>query len=240
MARDPGNSRNKAKLLQANTTFRDAVSRKDKFDFFRLDLTNRSSFSATLSGLKGNADLVLFSGNKKIAHSKRGGRKNEAINGTLNAGTYYLQVAVRGGSTRYQLKLATASISSTPTLTPTPTPTGTGQRQTFYSQEFGYEQLPPNTSGLSLLGASGVLSFVGDDPDFARAMYAAYGSAIGSAYDIEAQFTTQSRERLDYYGAPDRLFINSRGERRFVPGYINPLYGGSKPPMETIYYPIFG
>ena len=239
MAKDPGNSRNKAKLLQANATFRDSVSRKDKFDFLRFDLANRSSFSATLSGLKANADLVLFSGNKKIAQSKRGGKRNEVISGTLNAGVYYLQVAVRGGSTRYQLHLATANISSPPT--PTPTPSGTVQRQVFFSGEFGYERLPSNYSDLQLLQAADLLSYFGDEDvtSFYNALNTQFGIVAASMFAQFAQQSNNSRRQLEQVaGSPDRFFINSRRERRFVLGY--PSFGGTQTSPETIYYPVFG
>jgi hypothetical protein len=108
----------------------------------------------------------------------------------------------------------------------------------FYSDEFGLERLPPTVEGFNLLyvGFPSIASYFGDEPDYARAVIAQYplsgeNLAITS---ISMSTTRQGSELLT--GAPDRIFINSRGERRFFPGTVG--YSGFKPSgPQYIYYP---
>lgn len=117
MAKEPGNSRNRARRIDVTSqlkTFRDRVGDGDRFDFFRFNLTNRSSFSLSLKGLKSNANVALLSARGRILQqARRPGRRNEVLNVTLEAGVYFVRVDSRQGNTRYRLQLS-AQLVSTP------------------------------------------------------------------------------------------------------------------------------
>lgn len=220
-----------------------SLSPKHRSSSFRVNLTSRSRFSAFLTGLKANADLTLLKGNTVIAKSSHGGTHSEAIHKTLDAGTYTVRVSTHGGKTRYRLKLSPADSSPIPSSPDSPgsgSPGSVaGNTQMFYSDEFGYESLPSTMSGLSFLEASGVMAFFGDSPDlsnFLNAVYAQFGDAA-TAY--ASKLLVRQVSSLSAYepinGRPDRLFVNSRGETNFIPGF--PGSEGTQPSMETIYYP---
>jgi hypothetical protein len=80
MARDPGNSLNKAKLLTLGSNgakFADQVGGRDRADFFKINLTQRSSLNASLSKLKANIKFKLFNTSGQIVGTsqKRGKRQ---------------------------------------------------------------------------------------------------------------------------------------------------------------------
>ncbi|MDX2216766.1 MAG: DUF4394 domain-containing protein [Oculatellaceae cyanobacterium bins.114] len=80
----------------------------DRFDFYRFDLSSRSTCTTLLQGLSNNANLTIFNSRRqRIAFSARGGNLSELINQVLEAGTYFLRIDFRsnGGGTRYKLKL---------------------------------------------------------------------------------------------------------------------------------------
>jgi pimeloyl-ACP methyl ester carboxylesterase len=87
--------------LQSATS---AVSAFDRNDFYRLDLKGSSSVNFSLNGLGANANLTLMDTNgQTLAVSNRSGTSAEAINTSLVAGTYYIDVSQVSGSTTYQL-----------------------------------------------------------------------------------------------------------------------------------------
>ncbi len=118
--KDPGNTRRNAKnigVLSGTRRFNDFVGLKDKNDFYQFSL-NSSSNTFTLRGLRNNANLALLDQNgRRIAISKRGGRRNEKITRNLGPGTYFIRVFRKQGETSYQL-----TMQSTPSVAPPPPP----------------------------------------------------------------------------------------------------------------------
>jgi Bacterial pre-peptidase C-terminal domain len=214
---------NQARLIQANGSLRGSVDVKNKFDFFKFKVSSQSQFNVTLTGLRRNADLALFQGRRLLTQSRQAGTQAESIGATLQPGTYFLRVAARGTKTRYQLQLATSTLGSSP-----------GPSQWFYSDEFGYERLPSNPNELIFLDAQ-VTSFLGDEPTFYNALSVQYPDFATTLYR-NAIALTSTRESSEFAnGRPDRLFVNSRSETVFIPGFSG-LYSG-QPPAETIYFP---
>ncbi|MBI4782663.1 MAG: hypothetical protein HY785_15285 [Oscillatoriophycideae cyanobacterium NC_groundwater_1537_Pr4_S-0.65um_50_18] len=234
MARDKGgNTLNQATPLTPNAILRDSIGGRDRFDYFRLNVQRRSSIRAILSNPASNVALTLFRNRTAIAQSARPGSRSQQINAALEPGTYFLRVLAQGRQTAYQLSLASSALA-----TPVPSPGRPTLGALFYSDEFGLERLPPTVEGFNLLyvGFPSIASYFGDEPDYARAVIAQYplsgeNLAITS---ISMSTTRQGSELLT--GAPDRIFINSRGERRFFPGTVG--YSGFKPSgPQYIYYP---
>lgn len=236
MARDRGgNTLRRATLLKPNGVFRDAIGEGDRVDFFRLTLRRRSSFSAVLSNLTQNATFTLLQNRRIIARSAQLGRRRHPINATLNPGTYFLQVSAQRGRTAYRLALA-----STAAVIPAATPEGLRPGEWFYSDEFGYERLPPLAFGFNVLyaGFPPIASYFGDEPDYYRALRVQYPS-LAENLVINAMAMGTSRQGSETLaGRPDRIFINSRGESRFVPGFAG--FDGFQPPgPQIINYPIW-
>jgi hypothetical protein len=91
--------------LNGSRVFRGAVGIRDKNDFYSFTLSGRSSFNLALNKLKNNVDVSLIQGGKTLARSARGGKKPEAINTTLEAGTYFIKVSQKSGNSKYRLAL---------------------------------------------------------------------------------------------------------------------------------------
>ena len=138
MNRDPQNNLRKAfkfSLRDGTRTFRDRLSRRDTDDIYRFKFKSSGQVDLTLSKLKANADLEIYSFKKskrkvlkeigKIefsnlrkrdirtylkleAKSRRGGKRSENISKSLEAGTYYIRVSSRRpkNKTRYRLELS--------------------------------------------------------------------------------------------------------------------------------------
>ncbi|MFM7791693.1 MAG: PPC domain-containing protein, partial [Microcystis panniformis] len=82
----------------------------DTNDYYRFSLGTSSNFSLNLTGLSADADVSLLDSNGSvITSSTNGGTSSESITRQLNAGTYYVRVYPRRGSTNYNLSLAAAS-----------------------------------------------------------------------------------------------------------------------------------
>ncbi|HEY9624941.1 MAG TPA: pre-peptidase C-terminal domain-containing protein [Crinalium sp.] len=105
------------------------VGLSDKIDCYSFKLTGRSSFKLVLNKLQNNVDVFLLQGRKVISRSAKPGKKPEAINTTLEAGTYYIRVNQRQGNSKYKLTLSGTSLSTLPTPTPTPTPPSSTSRK---------------------------------------------------------------------------------------------------------------
>ncbi|MDB9423794.1 S8 family serine peptidase [Microcystis aeruginosa CS-564/01] len=94
------------------TSYSDFVGSTDSNDYYRFSLGDTSDFSLNLTGLSANANVSLLDSNGSvITKSTNGGTSNESITRQLNAGTYYVRVYPRSGSTNYNLSLAAASVT---------------------------------------------------------------------------------------------------------------------------------
>ncbi|MBD1853090.1 cadherin-like domain-containing protein [Leptolyngbya sp. FACHB-711] len=118
MLKDTGNRFFKARSIQVSnisTKWNERIGgRGDAFDDFRLNVTNRSSFTANLKGLKANADLSLFDGQGKLLQkSQRLGQQAERINvNELLPGTYFLRVkGNKQSATGYRLSMSTGAVN---------------------------------------------------------------------------------------------------------------------------------
>jgi hypothetical protein len=120
--KDFGNSRRKAKVVSITSnlqTLTNTIGKPDRTDFIKFNLISRSSFQATLSKLKANADLALINNSgQMLLRSKKRGKKNEAIATSLEAGTYFLKITPGSlqDKTSYRLRFSAAPLSpSAPT-----------------------------------------------------------------------------------------------------------------------------
>jgi hypothetical protein len=107
-------------LTPSNSLYQDFVGDKDPRDLYQVKLSDRSSFNASLIGLSTKVSLALLNDRGRVI--QRINRKQApALQRTMEAGTYYLQVQRQKGNTRYRLNLAaTALKSSSPSLVTTP------------------------------------------------------------------------------------------------------------------------
>ena len=106
--------------LQGAGSRKNSVGQKNKSDLFQFSLANRSSFSASLTNLKANADLKLLNGSKaELATSTKRGKQPEQVALTLEPGTYYIKVnVVKKGATPFALRYSATPSSSSPTPVP--------------------------------------------------------------------------------------------------------------------------
>jgi hypothetical protein len=104
-----GNSLKQAREIKVSsreTTFKDFVGNSDNNDFYKFSFKNRTSFDLKLTGLSADANVELLKKTGKvIADSTNRGKKAEAINLNLDAGTYFIRVYPKSGDTNYQLRL---------------------------------------------------------------------------------------------------------------------------------------
>jgi hypothetical protein len=104
-------------LSATPTALVDRLSSVTPTDYYLFSLRQTSNFNLALTGLTANANVQLISQNGTVIN--RSGQANladEAINQTLEAGTYYVRIFQESGDTSYELKL-----SATPT-SPADTP----------------------------------------------------------------------------------------------------------------------
>lgn len=91
-----GNTLEKARKVTVDEqpkSYKDYVSRNDRFDYYRFELTDTRRFSLTMTDLKADVDVELLnSSGKAIANSIEGGTTDEKINRRLNPGTYYVKI----------------------------------------------------------------------------------------------------------------------------------------------------
>jgi hypothetical protein len=109
------NTLSSAKSLNVTSdtqSLQDWVGRSDTIDFYSFNLSGRSSFNLSLSGLTANADVQLIRDansngqvdtNEIIAGSYKTGKQAESIQTTLDGGNYLIKVYSAGGSTNYKL-----------------------------------------------------------------------------------------------------------------------------------------
>lgn len=111
--------------------FKGSVGLKDKVDYYSFQLSGRSSFNLLLNKLQANVNISLLQDKNVIARSAKGGKKPEAINTTLGAGTYYLRVEQKSGNSKYKLTLNSAPLSDlnpSPNPSPSPNPNPTSRK----------------------------------------------------------------------------------------------------------------
>jgi len=106
-----GNQFRKARFINLNSepkAFRDFVGTNDQYDFYKFRVSARSSFQATLTNLRANADMRLYDQQgRQVALSAKGGQKPELIREQLASGSYYIRVSRKSGNTSYKLTAAT-------------------------------------------------------------------------------------------------------------------------------------
>lgn len=103
-----------------------SVSSSDPQDYYVFRLASKSNFSLKLTGLKADADVELIKdsngdqvrqSSEVLAASINAGAHDEAINKTLDPGTYYVRVFQYSGNTPYTLSLSATVVA--PNLAPT-------------------------------------------------------------------------------------------------------------------------
>lgn len=94
-------------------TISDFVGTNNAFDIYRFSLVASSSLNISLNGLSSNADLALFDSNgTQIATSTNSGITRDWLDGSLNAGTYYVRVTSYSGNTNYRLGLSANALTN--------------------------------------------------------------------------------------------------------------------------------
>ncbi len=92
--------------------FTGAVSNYDGVDYYKLQVDNRSNFNLSLSEMKGDVNVYLLDeSGKSLESSILTGSRSEAINTTLDTGTYFVKVDFsadnkKTASLPYQLAIA--------------------------------------------------------------------------------------------------------------------------------------
>jgi Bacterial pre-peptidase C-terminal domain/SMP-30/Gluconolactonase/LRE-like region len=98
--------------LNGNRSLKNALRRRERYDFYQFSLAGRSNFSVQMTGLKNNANLELLNQNRnRIAASRKPGKRPETLTAQLEAGVYHLRVVRRGGDTAYRLRLAASAVA---------------------------------------------------------------------------------------------------------------------------------
>ncbi|MDY6805230.1 MAG: Ser-Thr-rich GPI-anchored membrane family protein [Cyanobacteriota bacterium] len=91
-----GNNLKKARnlgVLTDDERFREFVGKSDRKDFYKFRVKEKTDVDIELRGLSGNADVYLLNNKGKVlGKSARGGKRAEAIERTLNPGSYYVRV----------------------------------------------------------------------------------------------------------------------------------------------------
>lgn len=123
MAKDYGNRFSTATEITVGSipqTLRNTIGlKRDRTDFLKFQITGKSQFRASLSGLRANADLALFNSQVQVVRqSRRRGRQPEQLNTTLEAGTYFLRVKPGRSQdqTGYNLQFSATSLNIAPTV----------------------------------------------------------------------------------------------------------------------------
>lgn len=81
----------------------------DPADFYRFRVSNRSSVSMSVDGMKRNVDLILYDqDNKILSASRNGGKQGESMTQILKAGLYYVKIGLsgKGKGTPYNFSIA--------------------------------------------------------------------------------------------------------------------------------------
>lgn len=121
---------------------RDSLNRKNPIDNFFVVVGSRSSFTASLKGIKrkANVDLQLLnSNNQVIATAKKPGNLAETLKvSSLEAGTYVLRAVLKGKKpTSYRLSASTTLTPAGSSLTPSSIDSAGGTTTTARSLSVG-------------------------------------------------------------------------------------------------------
>jgi hypothetical protein len=112
--------------LSGAKTVTGAVTRADREDYYSFTVTTKGDFTLAMTGLQGDADVVLLkdrNGNRRadpgevLGISQNWGTADEHIAVSLDPGTYYVVVYRYSGDTNYTLTLNAGSAKSPPTVT---------------------------------------------------------------------------------------------------------------------------
>jgi len=154
--------------LNGTKKFRGSVGVKDKFDYYSFSIGSRGSFNLKLDKLKNNVDVSLIQNGQTLVRSARGGKKPEAIDTTLDAGTYFVRVSQKSGNSRYRLKLNATPIAAPPPLPPSNPPQASRRFLGLFSSSPGaptlgtvdlssgiFSPLPSSTRTFTDIAASG-------------------------------------------------------------------------------------
>jgi Bacterial pre-peptidase C-terminal domain len=110
-----GNSMRKARFLSSSASTRsvkDWIGNSDRDDFYKLRLKARSSLTLALTKLKADANVSLLNrAGKLIQKSVQSGKRDEAIQQTVDAGVYYIRVYAEGPKTSYRLSTSVAPVA---------------------------------------------------------------------------------------------------------------------------------
>jgi beta propeller repeat protein len=117
MAKDSSNTFANAKLLKSvgNGIVKETIGGRDRRDFIKFNLTQRSTFNTALTKLKAKANLdLLDASGRRLQRSAKPGNKPESIATILDPGQYILKVSGKKQITRYRLTLNTTILNTTP------------------------------------------------------------------------------------------------------------------------------
>lgn len=105
-----------ARDISLNTRISGLVGRRDKLDFYQLDLSQTSDFSLSFNRLKGraSAQVKLLNSSGGVVSNFKLSNRPITIQNTLEAGTYYIRVAAKGKSNRIRYRFSTAAAIAEP------------------------------------------------------------------------------------------------------------------------------
>jgi FKBP-type peptidyl-prolyl cis-trans isomerase len=114
VAKDPGKTLQDArnfKIGETNQTTRESLSLQDRVDVWKVNNKFRSSFNLALKGISkaANIDVTLLNGTGQViaASRNRSNKAEQLTNISLETGTFYVQVKLRGGAaSKYALTLS--------------------------------------------------------------------------------------------------------------------------------------
>ncbi len=112
------NTPSNARSLVLGQTLKDSLGGRDRHDYYRFKLRNRSSFNASLGSLQANVELLQdrdrngkFSPSERVAASTPKGKRVKAIALSLDPGTYQLHVfSSDRASQTYSLRASAESL----------------------------------------------------------------------------------------------------------------------------------
>jgi Cadherin-like len=129
MSANSGNSFSQSydvKLTNPVKAVKGLLQASDRADFYQFTLKQRSSLNLTLTGIKREANLALFTSQRKMIQQTRSrNNQNNAFDRILEPGKYLVRVTSRKvmGKNAYQLKFSTSIVPDSPTPAPAPVPT---------------------------------------------------------------------------------------------------------------------
>jgi Bacterial pre-peptidase C-terminal domain len=120
MQRDAGNTFAKATTLPIGQAVNNRIGGRDRFDVYKISLSQGSSLNAQLNSRGAKVSMELFDGNFGRQFSSKS-RSVQSMTEELGAGTYYIRIKSKGKPGKYQLKaIATPLQSSNPSTNPPP------------------------------------------------------------------------------------------------------------------------